>query len=255
MIRKFWVVITLQAVLFIILMLPTYSNATLLTIDEIIFQDNGTNVSLLSGTADASFAGGVLTIVLINTSTGVASPDSASNLLTGIGFNLPSGVTIDPVASFIAITSGSSAINFSGSLGQDTWGIDNGPLTSGPFQNTDIITGTVNTTVTTLQASIDFDFNGLIQPSAANVDGPSFGLLSGAVDVSTAGGLEAIQDSVTIYLVLDGLADSTIVDFINNRDVVLSFGSPTPIPEPSTMLLLVSGLLGLGLMVRRSKTF
>ncbi len=262
MIRRFQLFIALQVVSFIFLMLPTHSNATsFLNIEFIIFQDGGTDVSVLAGTADASFdvPSSVLTIVLTNTSTAVASTDAASNLLTGIGFNLPSGVSIDPAATntSIAITGGSSAINFTAPLGEDKWGIDNDPLTSGPFQG--IITTppfTVNTSVATLQASIDFDFNGVAQPSA-NVNGPSFGLLSGAVPSTTAGGQQAIQDSVTIFLMLAGSSiPPNIVDLINAEDVVLSFGSPTDgvrLPEPSTLLLLSFGLAGLGLLRRKRK--
>ena len=93
--------------------------------------------------------------------------------------------------------------------------------------------------------------------------GPEFGLLSDSVSSSVAGGLHAIQSSITVTLQLSGNyistpEDLTLFDFINNRDVALSFGSPNfnfnvtgAVPEPSTYALIICGLAGVSILRRR----
>ncbi len=245
--------LALVTVVCLIFLLPAPSSALLLTIDQIIFeQDGSVNSAVLAGTADASLSDSTLMIILTNISTGVTGGAASTNLLTGIGFNLPFGVTIDGGGSSISLN-GSTPINFS-TLTDADWGGDN-DVTSGPFQN--VTTLAVNTAAATLQAAIDFDFNGLFTtgpPPRANVDGPSFGLLSGNVDPGTAGGQQAIQDSLTLSLQLNGLGGfpGDLLPFIDENAVVLAFGSPnTRLPEPGTLLLLGSGLVGLGVGTRK----
>src|SRR5262245_31475370 len=93
--------------------LPLQAVAIPVVVDEVIVQGGGDS-SVLSGTANFTVSGNTLTIILANTSSGATGGTAATNLLTGIGFNLPTGVTIanNGAANAVTITSGSSAINF-----------------------------------------------------------------------------------------------------------------------------------------------
>jgi hypothetical protein len=176
--------------------LPLQASAISMVIDEVIVQGGGDS-SVLSGTANFTLSGSTLTIILANTSSGATGGTAATNLLTGIGFNLPSGVTIknDGTANSVAITSGSSAINFTPPIVDSTWGASNAPKA----MNNITVGGDVNAAAATLQAFIDFDLTGASQPPA-NVSGPGFGLSN----ISDTGGLQAVKNSLTITLALAG---------------------------------------------------
>ena len=234
------------------ILLPTSSNATPLTVDEIIYETgvNATDPNVLGGTVDMTFNGSTLEITLTNTSTGVASLEASYNLLTGLGFNLPGALYID--IGFVSMA-GSTAINFTAPGDNDVsgeWGYDNYPLNAGPFQNPPAgeTYSTVNTVVSCMESSSK---DGVFSSSLYGPDplaGPEFGLLSGQVESSVAGGQYAIQDSIILSLTLGGSWSGTdLISFIDDGDVVLSFGSPhaSVVPEPATMLLFGSGLAGL----------
>src|SRR5262245_22019974 len=68
--------------------------ATPINVDQILFDSGGVvDNSLLSGTFDMTLSGTTLTITLTNTSADGAG-SGAGILLTGIGFQLPDGVSI-----------------------------------------------------------------------------------------------------------------------------------------------------------------
>src|SRR6185436_12908021 len=124
-----------------------------------------------SGTVNMSLSGSVLTINLRNTSLDSAG-SGAGILLTGLGFNLPTGVYI---GSGSANMGSSTAIGFtkpaSGNVSSE-WGYDNAPLNSGA-----LLGHAVNTAVSSMesQTTTTFALGSLGKPD--DLGGPDFGLI------------------------------------------------------------------------------
>ena len=246
------------------------ASATVITYDEIVYSNDAapTDPSLLAGTIDMTLSMSyVLTITLTNTSPlgvhgEVASAEPANNLLTGIGFNLPSGVSIDGgSANSVSSTLLNFPMGFTGpnlDVSQE-WGYDNDPILEGPLFVVAALSYT--TGVTSMTSSTDALFASGTIDTMPPLNGPDFGLLSGFVPASTAGALEAIQARVVIMVDLLGLGmepddfDGDLIDYIDAHPVALLFGSPTDttIPEPGTLAIFAFGLLSLGFFARRRR--
>ena len=228
------------------------TNAIGITITDpiIVWEPDSNFDGTLSATLDLTGSGSTLTARLTNT-TALDSPidyDFPSTVLaTGFGLNL--GYDI-----LSSITTEYDKINYTDDTnkywGSGTTNNFNTPLQGTPYS--------VDTTVTTLTAYVDNAF-----APGGIIDGPKHGVLNSAGGYPDPSMYPAIENWIQFELLLDiggfGFNPTqwqSYLEGIASGDVVVAFGSPTsPVPEPATMLLLGSGLLGLAGYGRRKKFF
>ena len=225
------------------------ATAVPITVDAIVAPGD-VDASQLSGTVNMSLSGSVLTINLKNTSADAAG-SGAGILLTGIGFNLPDGVSI---GSGSASMLGSTAVGFimpAGGNVSSEWGYDNQSLHSGA-----LLGYAVNTAVSSMESQTTSQFAAGSVANPLNLGGPDFGLLSANETDGLGSGVEGILDSLTITLNLAGSLGDDLLAFIENGMVALTFGSPgsaTVADGGSTLMLLGSSFGALAYLARRRK--
>jgi hypothetical protein len=194
-----------------------------------------------------------LTVTLSNEASYSGSPD-AGHLLTGLAFNLPTGVVIQdtptrdsriwlPAGSIILDPkkdpTGASGI----ALTQDDWGYASG-VASGHFVTEAVLD--TNTVLSTMNSDAAFTFSGS-PASNSLLDAVDYGL-QGLAPAPGHSEKRSIRNAVGFELYLDGPATTdwdNLLSYIQDHAVVVSYGSPTGstgsiVPEPASAMLCFS---------------
>ena len=223
--------------------------AVSMTVDTIVAPGD-VNAAYLSGTVNMSLSGSVLTINLKNTSADAAG-SGAGILLTGIGFNLPTGVYIGSGSANMGSATAIGFIKPAGGNVSSEWGYDNAPLNSGA-----LLGYPVNTAVSSMQSQTTAQFAPGSIGNPLNLGGPDFGLISANEKDGLGDGVEGILDSLTITLNLAGTIAGDLLAFIERGTIAVTFGSPgsqTVADGGSTLMLLGSSFGVLAYLARRRK--
>ncbi len=229
--------------------------------DSVTFSaTNGTNLS-----ASVTFTtgpGGTLTVQLTNSGTDVLAP---ADVLTGVFFNL-AGVTLTPSSAMLA--SGSTII-FGGGANCSATPVSlcAGPNVGGEWAYVSGLSGAPGGATSGISSSGlglfgGGNFNGVNLQDPAALDGVQYGIVSGVDNPATGnakvtGSQALIQNSV--IFTLTGLpAGYTLAGNVSNVSFQYGtaltepcIGACTPVPEPGTLALFGTGLVGLAGLVRR----
>ena len=254
----------------LILALSANCDAATINWDQIFYNTGDLTAAqgaLLDGDITMTVSGSTLTITLRNTTGTAFTTAGASNLLTGIAFDLQGNSVTGGSVSM----AGSTAINFTApadNLVSKEYGYDNPLLDSGTFSTKASLYG-YNFAVSAMESGTEtrFDSSGSLgQPP--DLDGPDFGLAAnngGNWSSILGNGVEGILDQIVITLNLaSSVSDGdAFLAAIEAGNVALSFGSPgdTPgvnppeggplLPEPASIVAWILGAGGLGLILRR----
>jgi hypothetical protein len=234
------------------------AHAENMTVNEYLCEIGNLNVS---AAVTMNYSAGVLDVTVRNTTNTPGSGPDAGWVLTGLGFNLPNGMTIVDTSSMnssIALPSGSSVVP-SSTFSQDAWGyttMSSGIVKKGHFKSIaddGFAVNAVNTTLSTLKEDVgDKTFGG----SSANTVGLfDYALQSASAPAGPTPQGPYIEDSLNFKLYLSGAYDGDLLDYIQEHRIVAAFGSPTQsvVPEPSTLAALIGTALVGGILALRRR--
>jgi hypothetical protein len=236
-----------------------------IAVDEILReQGQSSDPSLLNlvPNVEMSFksATNLLTVILSNEASYEGEPD-AGHLLTGLGFNLPPGVSIQDTSgqdSSISLPDESVIIYPNGTIGislsQDNWGFANHAM--GHFSTE--AQSTVGTVLSCMNADSEVTFAGNAASNAL-MDAFDYGL-QGQEPTPGHPTKATIRNGLVFSLYLDGPTgtEADLVSYVGDHAVVVSYGSPTGsiiVPEPatsSTCIALLAALVIFRLRRRRA---